>query len=95
MHIKCPKVVLAKEAGLCYAAIALATDYDCWKSTGEKVCVSDVLGTFQKNVEKIIKLITLVVPKIGTEDWEETIKELKVQKNPFAITFYYKVTFLG
>lgn len=26
-----PEVCLAKEAGLCYASIGLATDYDCWK----------------------------------------------------------------
>ncbi len=26
-----PEVCLAKEAGLCYASIALPTDYDCWK----------------------------------------------------------------
>ena len=30
-----PEVILAKEAGLCYASIALPTDYDCWK--GEPV----------------------------------------------------------
>ena len=30
-----PEVTLAKEAGLCYASIALPTDYDCWK--GEPV----------------------------------------------------------
>ncbi|KAI4874614.1 hypothetical protein NFI96_020932 [Prochilodus magdalenae] len=30
-----PEVVLAKEAGLCYASIAMATDYDCWKEHEE------------------------------------------------------------
>lgn len=72
-----PEVVLAKEAGLCYAAIALATDYDCWKTTGEKVCVGDVLATFKKNVGKVVKLISLVVPKIAEQNWDETIKELQ------------------
>ncbi len=32
-----PEVCLAKEAGICYASIALPTDYDCWKDTGEPV----------------------------------------------------------
>ena len=32
-----PEACLAKEAGLCYASIALPTDYDCWKDTGEPV----------------------------------------------------------
>ncbi|CDQ88344.1 unnamed protein product [Oncorhynchus mykiss] len=32
-----PEVVLAKEAGLCYASIAMATDYDCWKEHEEAI----------------------------------------------------------
>lgn len=32
-----PEVVLAKEAGLCYASIAMATDYDCWMEHEEAV----------------------------------------------------------
>lgn len=72
-----PEVVLAKEAGLCYAAIALATDYDCWKTTGEKVCVGDVMATFQKSVPKVIDLITKVVPRINAQNWDTTINELK------------------
>lgn len=32
-----PEVVLAKEAGICYASIAMATDYDCWKEHEEAV----------------------------------------------------------
>ena len=32
-----PEVVLANEAGLCYAAIAMVTDYDCWKDDHEPV----------------------------------------------------------
>lgn len=32
-----PEVVLAKEAGICYASIAMATDYDCWKEHEEVV----------------------------------------------------------
>lgn len=70
--------MLAKEAGLCYGAIALATDYDCWRSQGDKVCVADVLATFKKNVEKVLTLIRLVVPQIAREDWDDTINELRV-----------------
>ena len=32
-----PEVVLANELGLCYAAIAMVTDYDCWREDGEPV----------------------------------------------------------
>jgi 5'-methylthioadenosine phosphorylase len=32
-----PEVVLANELGMCYAAIAMATDYDCWRESEESV----------------------------------------------------------
>ena len=32
-----PEVVLANEAGLCYAAIAMVTDYDCWRDDHDPV----------------------------------------------------------
>lgn len=71
-----PEVVLAKEAGLCYAAIAMATDYDCWRECGENVNVADVLATFKKNVTKVTQLITAAIPKIAEIDWSDTIDEL-------------------
>lgn len=72
------QVVLAKEAGLCYASIALVTDYDCWKD--HVVCVEDVMASFRNNVDKIVSLIKAVVPKIVQEDWDQTIAELKVKR---------------
>lgn len=50
-----PEVVLAKEAGLCYASIAMATDYDCWKEheeavSGRLVVLSAILITFLSSV---------------------------------------------
>lgn len=71
-----PEVVLAKEAGLCYAAIAIATDYDCWRSHGNKVCVADVLAMFKSNVGKVTQLLTQAVVNISKENWTETIDEL-------------------
>lgn len=70
--------MLAKEAGICYSAIALATDYDCWRDTGEKVCVNEVMETFKKNAVKISNLIANIVPEIAKENWDDTIKELQV-----------------
>lgn len=71
-------MVLAKEAGLLYAAVAMATDYDCWRDIGNKVCVADVLKTFKENVEKITKLFVHIVPKIAAKDWTQEITQLKV-----------------
>jgi len=70
-----PEVVLAKEAGLLYAAVAMATDYDCWR--GGSVNVNEVMTTFKANVENITKLFVEVIPKIANENWDETIDELK------------------
>ncbi|XP_044264538.1 S-methyl-5'-thioadenosine phosphorylase [Tribolium madens] len=73
-----PEIVLAKEAGLCYALVALVTDYDCWKDNkDEHVTVVDVLATFKKNVTKVTKVIMGVVPAIAKEDWSKTIDELQ------------------
>ncbi|EQD30460.1 5'-methylthioadenosine phosphorylase, partial [mine drainage metagenome] len=43
---------LAREAGLCYATLALATDYDCWHPDHDMVTVADVLAVMHDNVEK-------------------------------------------
>ncbi|XP_054278062.1 S-methyl-5'-thioadenosine phosphorylase [Macrosteles quadrilineatus] len=72
-----PEVVLAKEAGLSYAAVAMATDYDCWRDHGDGVCVADVLATFKTNVSKITKLFLTVVPKIAERKWDDVVKKNK------------------
>lgn len=73
-----PEVILAKEIGLCYAAIAMSTDYDCWRDSGNKVCVNEVMATFKNNVKKVIELLTATVANIAKEDWTETIQTAKV-----------------
>ncbi|XP_018334247.1 S-methyl-5'-thioadenosine phosphorylase [Agrilus planipennis] len=70
-----PEVILAKEAGLCYSAIALITDYDCWKADFSAVNVEKVEETFKENVKKVTDLIIEVVTRIGKDNWDDTIKE--------------------
>ncbi|KAK6630520.1 hypothetical protein RUM43_014505 [Polyplax serrata] len=72
-----PEVVLAKEAGLCYAAVGLVTDYDCWKSSGENVNVPDVLLLFKKNVKRVTDLLTAAVNEIGKRNWDDTLCSLQ------------------
>ena len=48
---------LAREAGLCYATLALATDYDCWHPDHDMVTVSDVLAVMHANVEKANRIL--------------------------------------
>ena len=52
-----PEASLANEAGIPYAAVAMSTDYDCWKSDEEPVTWSAILDIFGKNVEKVTKLL--------------------------------------
>ncbi|KAF3852567.1 hypothetical protein F7725_005922 [Dissostichus mawsoni] len=72
-----PEVVLAKEAGLCYASIAMATDYDCWKEHEEAVCVDNVLKTMKENANKASSILLTAIPLISQMDWAHTIKTLK------------------
>jgi len=59
-----PEVTLANEAGIPYAAVAMSTDYDCWKENEEPVTWEAVLEIFKANVEKVTKLLVNVIPKI-------------------------------
>lgn len=52
-----PEAKLAREAEICYATIALATDYDCWHESEESVTVEAVLRTLKANVERAQHLI--------------------------------------
>ncbi|KAF7997503.1 hypothetical protein HCN44_006074 [Aphidius gifuensis] len=73
----CPEVCIAKEAGLLYAAIAMATDYDCWKDAEANVCVADVIAIFRKNVSKVTEILVKAVELIGQEEWDKDIDDLK------------------
>ena len=55
---------LAREAEICYATIALSTDYDCWHETEEDVTVEAVIAILMKNVDTAKKIIKEAVPKI-------------------------------
>jgi 5'-methylthioadenosine phosphorylase len=45
-----PEAKLAREAELCYATVALVTDYDCWHETEQAVTVESILTTLRQNV---------------------------------------------
>lgn len=63
-----PEVVLAREAGICYATIAMSTDYDCWHPEHEGVTIEMIIETMKKNAESVKKLLLDVVPKIKDDD---------------------------
>lgn len=60
----CPEMALAREMGICYQPIAMATDYDCWKDNETPVTFEMVMEKMKQNSENVKKLIILALPKI-------------------------------
>ncbi len=61
-----PECALAREAEICYATIAMVTDYDCWM-TGRVVDGEEVVRTMRQNVDKVRRLLQEVIPSIPDE----------------------------
>ncbi|MFX0009946.1 MAG: S-methyl-5'-thioadenosine phosphorylase [Candidatus Hermodarchaeota archaeon] len=59
-----PETILANEAGIPYAAVAMSTDYDCWKDDEAPVTWEEILEIFGKNVNNVIALLTNTIKKI-------------------------------
>ncbi|KZC06551.1 S-methyl-5'-thioadenosine phosphorylase, partial [Dufourea novaeangliae] len=74
----CPEVYLAKEAGLLYAVIAMATDYDCWRGSEDTVHAADVIAVFKQNVNKVTNLLVKAIELIGERNWDKEIDDLQV-----------------
>lgn len=52
-----PEAKLAREAELCYATVAMVTDFDCWHDDHRDVDISDILRVMGENSEKASRLI--------------------------------------
>jgi 5'-methylthioadenosine phosphorylase len=61
-----PEAKLAREAELCYATVALATDYDVWHEGEGPVTVEAVIANLLKNVATAKDVIRRVVPEIAS-----------------------------
>ncbi len=59
-----PEAMLAIEAEIPYAAIAMSTDYDCWKEDEAPVSWDEILAVFNQNAENVKKLLIHVIPKL-------------------------------
>lgn len=60
-----PEAILANEANLPYAAIAMSTDYDCLFDDVSPVTWDEILHVFKANVDKVVKLLVAAIPKVG------------------------------
>ncbi|MCW3477577.1 S-methyl-5'-thioadenosine phosphorylase [Limobrevibacterium gyesilva] len=62
-----PEAKLAREAELCYATVAMVTDYDCWHPDHDHVTVEAVVRVLLGNAENARALVKAVVPALGAE----------------------------
>lgn len=60
-----PEAKLAREAEICYATLALSTDYDCWHEQHDNVTVDDLIETLMSNVALSRRVIVKALPLIN------------------------------
>ena len=59
-----PEAKLAREAEMCYATVAMVTDYDCWHPHEADVTVEAVIAILKENAQKARALVRAVVPRL-------------------------------
>jgi 5'-methylthioadenosine phosphorylase len=59
-----PEAILANEIEIPYAAVAMSTDYDCWKEDEAPVTWDEILEVFHQNASNVLDLLTHTIPKI-------------------------------
>jgi 5'-methylthioadenosine phosphorylase len=62
-----PEAKLAREAEMCYATVAMVTDYDCWHDEHAEVDVAAVLKIMRDNTEKAQRLIARLAAEFPRE----------------------------
>ncbi|WNG51724.1 S-methyl-5'-thioadenosine phosphorylase [Archangium minus] len=60
-----PEAKLAREAELCYATVAMVTDFDCWHPGHDAVTVDQVVSVLMANAGKARALVKSVVPLLA------------------------------
>jgi len=59
-----PEAKLAREAEICYAILALVTDYDCWHPSCESVTTEMILTNLRKGIDTVKSILKLLLPSI-------------------------------
>jgi 5'-methylthioadenosine phosphorylase len=63
-----PEAKLAREAEICYATVAMVTDYDCWHPGHDAVTVEAILKVLFSNADKARTLVKSVVPLLSKHE---------------------------
>jgi 5'-methylthioadenosine phosphorylase len=61
-----PEAKLAREAELCYATVAMVTDFDCWRTDHAHVEVTAILAVLTSNAAHARGLLSTAIPRLGT-----------------------------
>jgi len=61
---------LAREAEICYATMALVTDYDSWRESEDAVNVEQVIGYLRKNASTACAIMRDVIPRVARREPE-------------------------
>jgi 5'-methylthioadenosine phosphorylase len=62
-----PEAKLAREAELCYATVAMVTDFDCWHPDHDHVKIEDVIAVLHANSARARELIARAIPRLGAD----------------------------
>ena len=62
-----PEAKLAREAELCYATVAMVTDFDCWHPNHDDVTVDQIIKVLLANADKAKTLVKHVVQHVGND----------------------------
>lgn len=62
-----PEAALAREAEICYATVAMVTDYDCWHEDHDAVSVEAVIKTLTENASNARALVEKIIPNLGSQ----------------------------
>jgi 5'-methylthioadenosine phosphorylase len=62
-----PEAKLAREAEMCYATLAVVTDYDCWHPGYESVTTEMILANLRKGIDTVKRILKLLLPSMPRE----------------------------
>ena len=60
-----PEAKLAREAEICYATVAMVTDFDCWHPDHDHVTVDSVVAVMHRNADNARQLVSAVIPRVA------------------------------
>ena len=60
-----PEAKLAREAEICYATVAMVTDFDCWHPHHDDVTVEAIIKVLLRNADKARAVVKHTAPKLG------------------------------